>query len=196
MCRPPIGSKGKKQIRSTFPTISTHHAPPAPRKGNLKKNRHSTTSFQSRASLLSARGASSGTKFPCATRFAQVDDPLAAQARRGDRRGREACAGWMRRQRGGGGRRGPTCLYAPLRARPMPTPPPTPGAHCHFHWLTPARDARIVMRRLPRPRGPRARPRRARSRCLAWAAAPLQVGPRAAALPLRPSPFSLGFWDI
>jgi hypothetical protein len=34
-----------------------------------------------------------------------------------------ACSGWMRRQRGGGGRRGPTCLYAPLRARPMPTPP-------------------------------------------------------------------------
>jgi hypothetical protein len=98
-----------------------------------------------------------------------------------------ACSGWMRRQRGGGGRRGPTCLYAPLRARPMPTPPRarTASSPDPSQGRT-DRDASSSS-----PAGP-ARPATTCSRCLAWRAAPcsapLQVGPRAAALPLRPSP--------
>jgi len=63
---------------------------------------------------------------------------------------------------------------------------PAPGRAC----LAPARDARIVMRRLPRPAGPAPRGRDV-PLALAWRGVPLLPPapggpPRAAALPLRP----------
>lgn len=171
--------------------LSYHqHAPPR-RPAPRGKKRHLHLPIESQPCPRAAY------QFPRATRFAQVDDPLAAAWRlETGEGGVRACSGWMRRQRGGGGRRGPTCLYAPLRARPMPTPPRarTASSPDPSQGRT-DRDASSSS-----PAGP-ARPATTCSRCLAWRAAPcsapLQVGPRAAALPLRPSPcrapFAFGF---
>jgi hypothetical protein len=67
-----------------------------------------------------------------------------------------------------GGRRGPTCLYAPLRARPMPTPTPPPRTRTA---PDPSQGRTDRDASSSSPAGP-ARPATTCSRCLAWRAAP------------------------
>ncbi|TKW17190.2 hypothetical protein SEVIR_5G352666v4 [Setaria viridis] len=129
-----IRYKGKKFGPPFLPSARTFH-PPRPQ-GEGKKHHQLHPLPSNRERVLSASGVSSGTELPRATRFLPPLGSLKLTIRyqRGAAWGKEACAGWTRtlRQLGGGGRRGPTCLYAcsvrgrcrrrPGRGAPLPDP--------------------------------------------------------------------------